>query len=74
MKGDQRQRRVGQAIRQRREALRISQEGFADKVVMHRTYYSAVERGERNLTVKSLLRISDGLGVKLAEIFSDADV
>ena len=66
--------RVGDALRRRRESLNISQEGFADKIGMHRTYYGAVERGEMNLTLRTLKRVCLGLGVKISELLKDADV
>ena len=66
--------RIGDALRKHREALGTSQEAFADDIGMHRTYYSALERGESNLTVKTLEKVCDGLGVKVWEIFKDAGV
>jgi transcriptional regulator with XRE-family HTH domain len=66
--------RIGGAFRKHREAMDISQEAFADKISMHRTYYSALERGEINLTLKTLKRVSGGLGVKMWELLKDADV
>lgn len=38
--------RLGKAFRNRREALGFSQESYADEIGMHRTYYSAIERGD----------------------------
>jgi transcriptional regulator with XRE-family HTH domain len=52
----------------------VSQEGFADDIQMHRTYYSALERGESNLTFKTLERVCAGLGTKVWEVIKDADV
>lgn len=66
--------RVGQALRKRRESQGLTQEGFADKIGMHRAYYSALERGEKNLTLKTLRRLCTGLSVKVWEILRDADV
>jgi transcriptional regulator with XRE-family HTH domain len=66
--------RTGLAIRKRRESQGFSQEGFADKIEMHRTYYGALERGENNLTLRTLKRVSAGLGVKIWEILKDADI
>lgn len=63
---------LGAAIRARREALGFSQESFADEIKMHRTYYSAIERGEKNLTVAVLERVARGLGAKLSAVFSEA--
>jgi predicted transcriptional regulator len=45
---------LGAAIRKRRTALKVSQEAFADLIGMHRAYCSAIERGERNLTLGTL--------------------
>lgn len=64
--------RLGQAFRKRREALGFSQESFADHIDMHRTYYSAIERGEKNLQLDTLQRVADGLGAALWEVFRDA--
>jgi transcriptional regulator with XRE-family HTH domain len=72
MKGDQIRRRLCDAIRQRREGLSVSQEAFADRLGLHRTYYSAIERGERNITLNTLGRIADGLDVKLSALFAEA--
>ena len=65
--------RLGSAFRKRREALGYSQESFADNIAMHRTYYSAIERGEKNLQLDTLQRLADGLGASLWEIFRDAE-
>ena len=37
--------RLGAVIRDRRVALGVSQEAFADSIKMHRAYYSKIERG-----------------------------
>jgi transcriptional regulator with XRE-family HTH domain len=57
------QRAVGCNLRAYREAKGLSQEAFADELGVHRTYMGGIERGERNLTLKSLERIADGLGL-----------
>lgn len=69
MRRDDLQTTVGNAIRKKREALKISQESFADSIRMHRAYYSSIERGERNLTLRILAKVAKGLDVKMAEIF-----
>jgi transcriptional regulator with XRE-family HTH domain len=65
--------RVGAAIRKRRAALGFSQESFADEIEMHRTYYSAIERGEKNLQLETLERVCGGLKSSLWEILRDAE-
>ncbi len=62
MEGDL-QRRVGENLRQYRQARGLSQESFADVVGVHRTYMGGLERGERNLTLKSLERIAVRIGL-----------
>lgn len=51
----------------------LSQEHFADSIGMHRVYYSSVERGERNITLATLQRIAQGLGVPMADLLVAAD-
>ena len=57
------QRVVGQNLRVYRQAWGWSQEALAEVLGMHRTYVGAVERGERNLTLKSVERIAGCLKV-----------
>lgn len=57
------QRRVGDNLRAYREGRGLSQEAFAEVLDVHRTYMGSVERGERNLTLRSLERIADELSI-----------
>lgn len=68
------QKQLGDAIRRERAALSHSQESFADLIKMHRAYYSAIERGERNLTLQTLHRVAKGLGMRMSEILAGADL
>lgn len=63
MEGDL-QRSVGRNLRAYREARKLSQEAFADVLGVHRTYMGGVERGERNLTLKTVERIAERLGLE----------
>jgi transcriptional regulator with XRE-family HTH domain len=56
------------ALRQKRG---LSQEGLAERTGLHRTYIGSVERAERNVSIDSMERIADGLGVELAEMLRD---
>lgn len=56
-------------IRQVREGQGLSQEKLAEIAELHRTYVSSVERGERNVTVDSLERLAEALGVDVREFF-----
>jgi transcriptional regulator with XRE-family HTH domain len=57
MEGDL-QRTIGANLRDYREARGLSQEAFAEILGVHRTYMGSVERGERNLTLRSVERIA----------------
>jgi transcriptional regulator with XRE-family HTH domain len=66
------QRAVGRNLRAYRVAKGLSQEAFADVVGVHRTYMGGLERGERNLTLKSVEKIAAKLDVDpLALLRSD---
>lgn len=62
MEGDL-QRTVGRNLRAYRTARGLSQEAFAEVVGVHRTYMGGLERGERNLTLKSVERIAARIDV-----------
>jgi transcriptional regulator with XRE-family HTH domain len=68
------QTKLGAAVRERREALKYSQDTFADAIDMHRAYYSAIERGERNVTLNTLARLAEGLNMKIAELMAKAKI
>jgi DNA-binding XRE family transcriptional regulator len=73
MKRSSIQERIGNTLRKHRESKGISQEAFAEQVHMHRTYYSAIERGEKNLTLSTLTRVCVGLGIPVWSIVKDAE-
>lgn len=58
------QRTVGRNLRAYRTERGLSQEAFADVLGVHRTYMGAVERGERNLTLRSVERLAERLEVE----------
>jgi transcriptional regulator with XRE-family HTH domain len=59
---------VAARIRSLRMAQRLSQEALADLCHLHRTYIGAVERGERNITLRTLQCIAEALGVGPADL------
>lgn len=67
------QRSLGRVIQARRSRLGFSQESFADSIGVHRTYVGSVERGERNVTLKNLLVIADGLQMPLSTLIAAAE-
>ena len=64
---------LGEVIRNKRSKLGYSQESFAAEVGLHRTYIGQVERGEKNLTIKNLLKIADMLQTKPSKLLVNID-
>lgn len=62
---------VGRVIREARERD-CSQEAFAAHIGLNRSYYSAIERGEFNITLTTLLKVADGLGVRASSLLRRA--
>ena len=63
---------LGIKIRQlRKEKTGLSQEKFALKIEMDRTYFASVEAGKRNISIKNIEKIANGLGVTLSDLFKD---
>jgi transcriptional regulator with XRE-family HTH domain len=65
--------RFGFAVKDRREALGWTQEEFAERVGIHRTYLSDVERGTRNLSLLNIERLAVALSLKPSELFALVD-
>lgn len=60
---DQSCRRFGELVRLLREQAGLSQEEFAERAGVHRTYVGGIERGERNPTLLTICRLATALGV-----------
>lgn len=54
----------GQTVRDIRKKKGLSQEDLADIIEIHRTYMGGIERGERNPTLTTILRIAQALQIK----------
>ncbi len=62
--------KIGNRIRELRTQTGLSQEKFAQKIGMDRTYFASVELGKRNISIVNLEKIANGLEVSLSELFS----
>lgn len=60
---------LGKRIKELRGKTGDSQEKFALKIDMDRTYYASVESGKRNISIINIKKIADGLGMSLHELF-----
>jgi transcriptional regulator with XRE-family HTH domain len=65
--------RLGRAIRRLRKEAGFSQESFADKCGLHRTYMGSVERGETNISLDNIERIAKALGLRPGELLLEAE-
>lgn len=63
----------GEAARETREKLGYSQEELGFESGLDRTYISGVERGVRNPTLKTMLRICQALGVRPSTLMRRAE-
>lgn len=61
----------GNRIRALRLQMGISQESFSLKIGMDRTYYASVEKGNRNISLLNIEKISKGLEISLSELFKN---
>lgn len=63
--------KLGENIRSLREARGVSQEELAFEAGLDRTYVGGVERGERNPTILSSLKIAKALDVELGALVKE---
>lgn len=64
---------LGKRIQELRKQTGLSQEKFALQIGMDRTYYASVESGKRNVAIRNIKKIADGLGVNLAQLFESVE-
>ena len=55
--------RFADNLRDLRQSQGLTQEELAEEADLHRTYVGSVERGERNVTINSMFRLAEALGV-----------
>lgn len=67
------QHKVGERIRELRQAKGLSQEKLALEIGLDRTYVASVESGKRNISIVNLEKIWNGLGICPKDFFSKPD-
>jgi transcriptional regulator with XRE-family HTH domain len=65
---------LGVAIRNAREEHGLTQGAFAASVGLDRSYFGAIERGEFNVTLDTLFKITAGLGVSAGALLHRAEL
>lgn len=65
-------KRLGERIREERLRLNLTQAQLAEAIDISDTYMGAIERGERSLTLDTLVRLVNRLGVTIDYLLSDS--
>jgi transcriptional regulator with XRE-family HTH domain len=59
---------LGAKVRELREQAGLSQEKLAEQTDVHRTYISGLERGRQNISLLTMMKLAESLGVSLASL------
>lgn len=63
----------GAIVRSHREESGISQEDFADRAGIHRTYQSSIERGKVQVSIGIAQKLATALGIPLSHLWSELE-
>ena len=63
---------LGKAVRERRKVMGWSQEDLGFESGLHRTYIGVIERGEKSISVGSLVHLAETLKVKASDLLREA--
>lgn len=64
----------GNNVKKYRVALGISQEAFAEKCGLHRTYISAIECYRRSISLENIQRIANALQIETYKLFLEEEL
>ena len=67
------EKKFGVVVRRRRNALGLSQEAFAEKAQIHRTYVSDIELGKVDVGMEVAEKLADALGQSLSHLIREAE-
>jgi CheY-like chemotaxis protein/DNA-binding XRE family transcriptional regulator len=67
------QKRLGISVKNWRARLKIPQDDLAKRAGFHRSYISDIERGSRNVSLKSIEKLAEALGISVVTLFADLD-
>ena len=63
----------GSNVKKYRTAMGLSQEAFAEKCGLHRTYISAIECYRRSISLENIQQIADALGIETYKLFIELE-
>jgi two-component system response regulator len=67
------EKRLGISVKNWRTRLKIPQDDLARRAGFHRSYISDIERGSRNVSLKSIEKLASALGISVLTLFADLD-
>ncbi|MGA1852698.1 helix-turn-helix transcriptional regulator [Sphingobium sp. HT1-2] len=62
---------LGEAVRRLRKARGLTQEDLSGLTELHRNHNGGIERGERNITIRTILALAQALEVRPADLLAD---
>lgn len=65
------EQQLGKRIQELRKLTGLSQEQFALTISIDRSYFASIEAGKRNVSIRNIKKIADGLHVTLATLFEE---
>ena len=69
----QTRKKLGERIRHLRGRKGWSQEDFAHRAGLGRSFAGAIERGEKDIRIRTLCKIANILGINLSQLFKGTD-
>lgn len=63
----------GETVRAHRKGMGLSQEAFADKAGIHRTYMSLIERGKVQVSIGMAQQVADTLGIPMSRLWKEIE-
>ncbi len=63
--------RFGERLRELRKRAGLSQEAFAARCGLDRTYIGGIERGERNVALRNIEAIASALDISIADLMGE---
>ena len=62
---------IGERIAQLRKAKNLSQQRFSYEAEIERSYLTHVEKGRKNISIDTLIKITNALGISLKDFFNE---
>lgn len=63
--------KFGQNLKHIRKRMNMTQEELATKMKISQSYLSDIENGRKNLSIKTVKKLADSLGLSVNDLFND---